>query len=216
MRDDIPFDQLLDLVEGRLAEPEASALRPRLGEGDSERTARWLEWFRAASAGIRFAEPSPAVLDRLYAMMPARPGLLARLAGSGRLLTARLVDEHAGGPMLAGARGADVEQARQLYFEADDGTDVVVRIAEHLDGSVQVDGQVLAETPQRTVILIAGGAEVATLRCDDHGEFELSLPADVVRRAGESETALLVDSADAFLRIDLGTHLGRGTREDRT
>ncbi len=196
MADHSSLEQLLDLVEGRL-DPEHARLVERTLTGEHAETMRWLDWFRYTASTVRFTGPSPELVGRLHAMVPARPGLLERLTG--RLRSATLVELSNGGPLVAGARGATTEPARQLLFETPDGTDVVLRLSNLADGGVRIDGQVLADQPDRT---------------DEFGEFGLEVPADVVRAERERDPLLLIGGDDDLIRIDLGGHLAGDARKD--
>ncbi|MGD9752552.1 MAG: hypothetical protein AB7W59_16315 [Acidimicrobiia bacterium] len=210
MADHSSLEQLLDLVEGRL-DPEHARLVERTLTGEHAETMRWLAWFRDTASTVRFTGPSPELVGRLHAMVPARPGLLERLTG--RLRSATLVELSNGGPLVAGARGATTEPARQLLFETPDGTDVVLRLSNLADGGVRIDGQVLADQPDRDVAFLAGPFE-QLVRTDEFGEFGLEVPADVVRAERERDPLLLIGGDDDLIRIDLGGHLAGDARKD--
>lgn len=211
MPDDIPFDQLLDLVEGRLDRQRAAALQQRIDAGAGAATVAWLARFHRTAGHTSFVTPPAELLDRLHAMMPARPGPLERLAGAARSWTARLVEDLTAGPLLAGARGAQLDHARQLLFEAGDGTDVVLRGTRRPDGTLHLDGQVLAEDPRRALRLQLADAELSA-DTDEFGEFTFDLEAD---HAEGGELTLLVEAADGgLIHIDLATLLSEGPRKD--
>ncbi len=203
---------LVDLAEGHLDPDGARAVAQRLAAGDgSLAEARdWVAWFHRTAGPVSFAEVPADLLARLHGLMPARPPLVQRLAAAAGGVVAQLVqDAGLGGPLLAGARGAPVAEARQLLFEAED-VEVSVSIVPPLDGRTRIDGQLFADDPARPVELVVGDRRL-TGTADAAGEFGfpvVDLPAEPV------EICLVITTARGAVHLDLTPPTVGGQTDD--
>lgn len=192
------FALLLDWIEGRLSEEEATRVQARL-QGDAQLQAdlAWIEHFTDARQRVTLATPPPrvrAVLNERFAAFAEdrrQPGLIERLVG---LLTFDSRAQMA----TAGFRSAATQGLeRQLVYSTEmaeialnfqpDAQGEQVRLAGQIFTSMDLSGPLLIQ-------LIQQDAEVAHATADELGEFTLpSVPV------GEYELLLSSDEFEVLL-----------------
>ena len=173
-------EQLLDLAEGRLGVAEATLVRRTAAEQGRTADLEWIESFVRRSSVVVVGDPPADLRSRLvaeYATWAAErraPSLVERIVG-----TVRSFGAPAGGPALAGLRGAAAPAGRQLVL-AGGPLEIVFQVEEH-DGETRIDGQVLALVDDAVVDgvmeLRIGDAVVASAPVDDIGDFSLAVAA---------------------------------------
>ena len=196
-RREVPFERLLDWLEGQLSEEEATAIEKQVGVAGAgtQDVVAWLRAFQQVSEDVVLGTPPRSVHEALrrrfrsQAAGQRRPGILRRLA-------AALTFDSSLQPALAGVRspgslnGAD--QARQLIYQTE-----VAEIALNLqqqpgDAGFDLLGQVypLAHSapPHFSVQFLCDGDEIALTTTDELGEFffqgvQLALPNDLASGA---------------------------------
>lgn len=168
MSDTPSFEQLVDLAEGRLAEPERARLLAQLaGDPAAADTAEWVTSVIALMRSDDSEDAPDHVINRAIRLLrpapDAAPGLLRRIAAALRF-------DSAAAPLAMGMR-SDQEAPRQLLFEAED-RDLDVRIAAGA-GQFRISGQILGPDEGGSVELI--GAKL-TVRVGLNLLSEFTLP----------------------------------------
>lgn len=201
--------EIIDHLEGRLEPEHARMVADHLAraEGADAELVTWLRRFQEAARGVTFASPPPELVQRLYTLMPARPPLMARLADAAGAIVARLVQDLTPGPMLAGARG-EVATGRQLLFEAEDGTEITLRLVPGPAGTAAIDGQIFGDDPAR-YLEITDPTGRHTGQADDAGEF--AFPS--VTATPGADLVLLVQTGTAPIRVDLSPYIPFASQE---
>jgi hypothetical protein len=184
---DILFERLVDVAEGRVTGVEAEALLDQLSDDPEMRDAhQWLTEFLAISRTTALVEVPASTRTMLESLLPARRTLTDAARDTFSSI-ARLVRDVPSGAAFAGARGA-ASTRRQLLFTLADGADLALELEYHPD-ALAITGQLL-------------GGELA---------YEIELTSDVptVRTSSDEvgEFAISTDAV-AFLRLDLHTPQG--------
>lgn len=195
---------IIDHLEGRLDPERAEAVANHLARAADAGTAdaaAWLRRFQEAAAGVTFTAPPAGLIARLHQLMPAGPTLIERLAAASGELLARLVQDLTPGPMLAGARG-EAATGRQLLFEADDGTEITLRLVPGPEGRLAIDGQIFGDDPDRHLVITDTTGDQAT-QADAAGEF--TFPS--VSAVPGADLVLRVDPGTAPIRVDLSPYI---------
>lgn len=171
--DNIPFEHLVDWLEGRLSAKEAAAVALALASlgPDAQGDAAWLQAFHEARARLRLDKPPPALHAALVGQY--RPPLLQGLA---RRAAALLTFDSAAAPLaLAGLRAGEL-RARQLVFTCD-LLEVALnmrpsRQGDHLDLNGQIFPRDLPAPENLLARLSRGGELVDVSPTDALGEFQ--------------------------------------------
>ena len=173
---EVSFARLVDWMEGRLSEEEASALENQVAAADDATLAEfaWLRKFAEATEGIGRESPPPELRSTLTARFEANaegrraPGLLKRvvamLASGGELRPA------------LGVRRADAHGLRRQLIYSADTLDVALNFWPRVhDNNLELRGQVFPRDDAGLgtfgVQLLRGGTEVATTASDGLGGF---------------------------------------------
>lgn len=169
------FAQLVDWIDGRLPEAEASRLSQLIERAD-DRTRATVAWLRAFRGARRFAPlATPSASARAGALRAFAERASANAAPD---LLRRIIATLAPTPKFAAVRsaGARADQQR-LTFNAD-GFDVVVEVqARREDGLFDINGQVFVPEDNGeaaaniTVQLLRDQAESGMTATHEFGEF---------------------------------------------
>ncbi|MFN8491567.1 MAG: hypothetical protein U0350_28475 [Caldilineaceae bacterium] len=173
----LPFEQLLDWLEGRLPAEVAAEVERQVAtaEPDVQGQVNWLRAFGALSRAVSLAKPPEAVRTQLteqfarYAEAKEQPSLFQRLV-------AALAFDSAHQPAAVGLRSGDVEQARQFVYTTA-RADIALHIQQRKhDQRLDLIGQILPNDATLTldtfcVQLLQGTEEAAITMADDLGEF---------------------------------------------
>lgn len=167
----IPFEQLVDWIEGRLTETEAQKVSQLAETADEATRANivWIQSFQKISHQVVLAEPPAKVRRNLAARFEAfaqdrrQPSLWQRLVAS---LTFDSNTQFA----LAGARSATTQGLERQMVYSTDLADVALNVQPHLqDEQVMIMGQVLPIHEDAT------GIYSVQLLCDDVVELALTV-----------------------------------------
>lgn len=201
------FEQLLDLVEGRLSEEEAARLTDRISAQAAENeplqeSLDWLEAFQRMSRDIVLASPPSGVRHQLnrrfetFAKDRRRPGVLQRLV-------ATLTYDSSLHLAVAGTRSATVQgQERQLVFstkEADVALNIQPRLQER---SYDIMGQVLplqsGDPSFYKVQLMRDNRGVDLTNSDQLGEFlfEAVVPGTYQMLLSDKQVEILIPAIE--------------------
>ncbi len=171
--DFIPFDRLLDWIEGRLPAEEAAQVAAALaaagpaGQADAD----WLRAFGRASSSLQLDSPSPdlhAALLRQY-----QPPLARRIAD--RVAALLSFDSAMAQPAIAGLRSGEL-RARQVVFSCDLlEVALNMRPSRHSD-RLDVNGQIFPRElpdPEGLMARLSRGGELVDVSLtNDLGEFQ--------------------------------------------
>jgi hypothetical protein len=172
----VSFARLVDWMEWRLSEEEASALEERVAAADDATIAdfAWLRKFAKAAEGIGPEAPPPDLRTTLTARFEARAeGRRAR--GLLKRVVAMLASDGGMRPAL-GVRRVDAHGSRRQLIYSADTLDVALNFwpRDH-DNHLVLRGQVFprddAGLETFGVQLLRDGAEVATTASDGLGGF---------------------------------------------
>lgn len=190
--------ELLDWLEGRLSTADAARVRAAVDrDADAHETAEWLRRFLAVTADVVIADPPPRVHHALLDLFgphvaKRRPTLVQRAV-------AVMQFDSCAPQALAGARGANTDDARQLAF-AGEGIDVVIDVTgtgrrRQVSGQVFIDDDDLPEIDE--AVLRAGDRVLAQDEPDELGEFEFRhVPAErveIMLTGGDRELVVPLD-----------------------
>jgi len=193
------FEQLLDLVDGRLPEDEVPRLTAEI-EADTALAAdhEWARTFRAMSQGTTLV-PAPARTRAMLEDLLPQSRPFGRAVRQLQEVIATLVLDVTAGPRFAGARGLAVGSSkRQLLFGAGVDSDVTVDL-EFTAGTLRVSGQLLADDVVATVSL-TGDQSVAQFATNGSGEFSGTIPMP-------TSAQLSIITASQHIHIDLTAYL---------
>lgn len=182
----LTFARLLDWIEGRLTEEEASVVAAQIAEADPETQADldWLQAFSRLSAASVLASPPPEMRDLLvrrfeaYAQDRRQPGFWQRL------VAAVTFDSNLQLAM-AGLRATSAQASVRQLIYATDVADIALNIQPRpQDKHLDVNGQVFPHTDAIfdtfSVQLLRGTTEVGLTSGDELGEFNFeAIPTGV-------------------------------------
>jgi hypothetical protein len=177
------FEQMIDLVEGRLNEVDAQRLQTLIAtDPAASNVHEWITNFVSIAQQSTLQSPPAATRSALEDLLPARATLAD---GAQRVVNylAQLIRDVPTGVAFAGARSTSVDAHRQLMFDIGEGADLSVQL-EMKEDRILVSGQVLAAEPSWKVLLVS-----------EHSSLEL-----VADEFGEFSTHV---GATSFLRLDL-------------
>jgi len=173
----LPFEQLLDWLEGRLAAEAATTVERQVATAGPEVQAQvaWLRAFTALQQTVTLAKPPATVRAQLteefarYAAAKQQPSLFQRLV-------AALTFDSAHQPGLVGVRAGQAEQARQFVYSTGQ-VDVTLNLQPHKQAQrFTLIGQILSNEPGMDlaafcVQLLQETNEIGITLADDLGEF---------------------------------------------
>jgi hypothetical protein len=190
--DFIPFDRLLDWIEGRLPAEEAAQLEAALVDAgpQAQGEVAWLRAFGQARSSLELDTPSPdlhAALLRQY-----QPPLARRIAE--RVAALLSFDSAMAQPAMAGLRSGEL-RARQLVFSCD-LLEVALNMRPSRHGDrLDVNGQIFPRElpdPEGLLARLSRGGELVDVSLtNDLGEFQFvsltpgDYTLDLVGDAGE-------------------------------
>jgi hypothetical protein len=201
------FTQLVELVEGRLdADATVRLLEAIDAEPELARAHVWLVQLISPETRPVIMTPSSELRIRLQGLLPEVPTANPVRDAAARIVTAigRLVrDVHAapGLPAIAGARNVSTSTSRELMFELDGDTDLMLTLAVGT-ARFELSGQVLGATNALTIVL-NGDDGTRTVDADEFGEFQVSYPVTTALTVSivSDDRAAIVDLTDF---LDLG------------
>lgn len=174
----LTFARLLDWVEGKLSEKEATLVAAQVAGADEATQARvaWLREFIQISASTVLAPPPPEIRELLmrrfeaYRQKRSQPGLLQRLV-------AALTFDSGLQPATAGLRAAAQAAPRQLIYTTD-AAEIALNIQPRaFDQLLNVSGQIFPNRATRpdafSVQLLRDMVEISLTTSDELGEFFL-------------------------------------------
>jgi hypothetical protein len=173
------FEKLVDYLDGRLGQADASAVAVHLetGCGRCMESRQWYEQVSAIAASDDSLEPPPWVLKRALRIFEAgrsKPRLVERL---GRAV-ASLVWDSLAQPDLVGVRSMQTA-SRQLLYRAGDYS-IDLQIAARDPSSAELLGQVLRESETTfesvtgiAIDLIREGRPIQSTTASKLGEFAI-------------------------------------------
>lgn len=173
----LPFEQILDWLEGRLPAEVATAVERQVVTAGPEVHAQvaWLRAFTALQQTVTLAKPPATVRAQLteqfarYAAAKQQPNLLQRLV-------AALTFDSARQPGLVGVRTGQAERARQFVYSTGP-VDVTLNLQLRKQTQrLNLIGQILANEPgvdlaAFCVQLLQATHEIGITQADDLGEF---------------------------------------------
>ena len=139
------FERIIDYLDNRLTEAEASRVAAHLG-GDCAVCGESRDWYqrvRSVASSDDTAAPPPWVLKRavrIFESQGDRPGLAARIGQA----VASLVFDSFRSPALAGVRSTETANRQLLYRAGDYSIDLQIAPSEHT--RADLIGQVLKES----------------------------------------------------------------------
>lgn len=177
----VNFASLVDWMEGRLSEHEASSVEEALAGADDDTLAdaAWLRKFFEATDNVLIESPPQEVRDTLVDVFEANardqrdqrtPGFVERVLGG-------LTFDSNMQPAV-GLRAVDSQRSRrQLIFHADTVDLAINLVARGFDRDLDLDGQLLpgeGTVPELfSVQLLCDGAEQALAAVDEFGSFAI-------------------------------------------
>ena len=173
----VDFARLVEWVDGRLTDDEASIVEEALARADSATLAdvAWLRRFREAADSATLVKSPPQELRvalvetfEAHAEGRRRPGLVERMI-AGLVFDSNLQP-------AAGLRAIGARQSRRQYIYHADAFDLAINLlARGADNDLDLDGQVLphedGEPELFSVQLLHEGSELALTVTDDLGSF---------------------------------------------
>ncbi len=172
----VDFARLVEWVDGRLTEDEASIVEEALASADSATLAdvAWLRRFREAADSAIVESPPRGLRTALVETFEAHaegrrsPGLVERML-AGLVFDSNLQP-------AAGLRAIGARQSRRQYIYHADAFDLAINLlARGADNDLDLDGQVLphedGEPELFSVQLLREGSELALTVTDDLGSF---------------------------------------------
>lgn len=195
----IPFERMLDWLEGRLTENEAAQVAAAIERADPavQDDLHWLRTFLAVSQEIELSSPPAAVHDDLMQRFEEHSRRTQTTSLWQRLMATLTFDSNLASG-LAGARGVTNAGPRQLIYGSD-YADIVLNVRQRPEaGNFDLMGQVLPhnddDTPVFTVQLLDGDREIDITSTDELGEFIVSATADAAY-------ALILSADDMEIQI---------------
>ncbi|MBI1297137.1 hypothetical protein GC175_19485 [bacterium] len=172
------LERMLDWLEGRLTETEATQMAAALETGAPaiQEDLRWLRAFLAVRQEINLVTPPAAVRADLMQRFEEQMRN-AQTPNLWQQLVAALQFDSNLATGLAGARSTTSAGPRQLIYGSD-YADVVLNVRQRPESdSIDLMGQVLPHgdvtSSSFTVQLLAGDSEIAITNTDELGEFVL-------------------------------------------
>ncbi len=200
-QENISFEKLIDLVEGRLNKIDAQRLQTLIADDPAASNVHeWITNFVSIAQQSTLQSPPAATRSALEDLLPARATLAD---GAQRIVSyiAQLIRDVPTGAALAGARSASVDARRQLMFDVGEGADLIVQL--ELNGDrILVSGQVLASEPSWNVRLVGEHSSLEVV-ADEFGEFTTHV-------AASSYLRLDLVSNSHTTSVDLTPFLERG------
>lgn len=192
------FEQLLDLVEGRLTQDQAR-LRTDEIAADPELRAlhQWVSTFRSMAERTTLV-PAPASTHAMLIELLPRPHRLGDAVDQVIDFVGRLIRDVADGPAFAGARGAALDSKHQLLFAGGDDTDVAVEL-NFSNEVIHISGQLLTDDPTGDV-QVASDTSTANVSIGEFGEFSTTIQAP-------TSLQLQISTTSGRIHIDLTPYL---------
>jgi hypothetical protein len=198
----VSFATLLDLLEGRLDDAEASQVSARVANGDrrTQAAVHWLQGFLATARAFPAPEPPPIIRQNLRQHFVRWSKAQAALRAGPDAVDATLLFDSRQDLALAGFRGGEEsDDAYHLAFTTD-GADLVIDVRRTTDSQVRLDGQVLLGDPAAAPVFAAEvtgpGFRMRTVDGDELGRF--TVPEVPVGRC-----RLEVGNGEIILRAEL-------------
>jgi hypothetical protein len=172
----IPFAEMVDWVEGRLAPSRAAEVAEIVARHEPlQMQVAWIRDFLKTAQGMTLQEPPADLRAQLRRQLRAR--FTPKPLGWIRRQVAALTLDSGFAPLAAGVRGADAG-SRQLIFRSDTA-DVILTLVPAAQGTLNLHGQVLPLAQETTpeiyaIQLLSGAQEAALTTSDDLGEFLLA------------------------------------------
>ncbi len=177
MTDNLPFEQLVEWIEGNLDEAKNAEIEAQLAQADDKTqiTIAWLRSILQAGDKIVLETIPQMVRVRLterfdtYARDRQQPSFFQRLMAS-------LTFDSGLNPVPAGVREANLQsQSQQLVYSADN-TDITLHIYRIPDvATITISGQIFSEDGRPldifSIQLIQDGVETDLTTADELGEF---------------------------------------------
>ena len=174
----VNFAVLVEWMEGRLSEHEASRVEEALARADDDTLAdaAWLRKFFEATDNVLIESPPQEVRDTLVDVFEAKardqrkPGFVERVVG--------VLAFDSNMQPAVGLRAVDSQRSRrQLIFHLDTFDLAINLLARGSDRDLDLDGQILpnegAEPELFSVQLLCDGAEQAMAAVDEFGSFTI-------------------------------------------
>jgi hypothetical protein len=181
------FEQLVDLVEGRLPHDQAQQLADEVAADPELRALhQWVSNFRSMAERTTLV-PAPASTHAMLIELIPRPRRIGDAVDHVIDLVGRLIRDVTAGPAFAGARGAALDSTRQLLFNGGDGADVAVQLNFGND-VIDISGQLLADDPAGDVQIVSD-ISIANPAIDEFGEFSTTIQATTSLQLQISTTA---------------------------
>jgi hypothetical protein len=189
----LTLERMLDWLEGRLTETEATQMADNLGNAGPavQEDLRWLRAFLAMRQEINLAMPPAAVHANLMQRFEEHMHN-AQTPNLWQQLVAALQFDSNLASGLAGARSITSAGPRQLIYGSD-YADVVLNVRQRPDDSIDLMGQILPHgdgtSSSFTVQLLVGNSEIAITNTDELGEFVIfAAPASTYTLILSSDT----------------------------
>jgi hypothetical protein len=174
----VSFEQLVDWIEGRLSDAEATAVA-RLVETADEAVRDDVAWLRAfldTSAKLRMESPPPDIHQTLVRRFAAH-ARTRRLEELKQWLVGALTFDSARTAALGGVRATSLQGPPRQIVYSTDPLDVALALVPDTDGPhLTIHGQILPKTTTIepsgfSVQLQRDATEIARVDADDLGEF---------------------------------------------
>jgi hypothetical protein len=177
------FENILGYLDGEAGRPAAGEIGAHLSRCDNCAGDRhWYEGVKSLAVADDSVTPPGWVFKRaMKAFKGSVPpaGVLNDLVQKAGRVIAQLVFDSGVQPALAGARSSAVER-RQVLYRADEFS-IDLQIEPRAQSRVGLAGQILREgdyefesVAGRCLTLVRDGAEVATTRTNERGEFAIT------------------------------------------
>jgi hypothetical protein len=191
------FEQLLDLVEGRLTQDQAQHLTDEIA-ADAELRAlhQWVSNFQSMAERTILVPAPPSTRAKLIELL-AQPRRIGEAVDQVIDFVGRLIRDVVAGPAYAGARGATLDATRQLLFDGGDA-DVAVELKFSND-VIHISGQLLTDDPTGDV-QVASDTSIASPSIDEFGEFATTIEAP-------TSLQLQISTIRGRIHIDLTPYL---------
>jgi hypothetical protein len=192
------FEQLLDLVEGRLTQDQAQQLTDEIAADAELRTLhQWVSNFHSMADRTTLVPAPASTRAKLLELLP-RPRRIGDAVDQAMDFVGRLIRDVTAGPSFAGARGAALDSTRQLLFDGGDDTDVAVALNFSND-VLHISGQLLTDDTTGDV-QVASDASTANRSIDEFGEFSTTIQIP-------TSLQLQISTTQGRIHIDLTPYL---------
>jgi len=174
------FEQLVDLLDGRLAPARAAAVERHVALGCIQcgEDVAWYGRVKLVAASDDSVEPPPWALKRALRTFDAQPGARSLASRVGRVI-ASLVFDSLRRPGLAMSRSIGVED-RQLMYEAEPYS-IDLQVASLDQARADLSGQILRRgelmfdsVAGLTLNLVRKGSPALSTVTNDRGEFRVT------------------------------------------